>query len=105
MLMTTTDRVEGRQIIAYYGIVTGETIMGANAVRDFVASITDFIGGRSGVYESKLSEAKDIALNEMAAQAHRMGANAVIGIDLDYEMVRDGMMMCVASGTAVRLQD
>ncbi|TCZ75151.1 YbjQ family protein [Paenibacillus albiflavus] len=104
MILTTTNSVEGKRITAYYGIVTGETIMGANIVRDFVASITDIIGGRSGAYESKLSEAKNIALHEMESQAHSLGANAVVGIDLDYEMVRDGMMMCVASGTAVWIE-
>jgi len=101
MIMTTTNSVEGKRIVEYIGIVTGETIMGANVVRDFMASIADVIGGRSGAYESKLAEAKDIALSEMRDQAHRLGANAIVGIDLDYETIRDGMMMCVASGTAV----
>jgi uncharacterized protein YbjQ (UPF0145 family) len=101
MIMTTTGSIEGKNIKEYLGIVTGETIMGANVVRDFVAAISDVIGGRSGVYESKLAEAKNIALGEMREQARRLGANAVIGIDLDYETIRDGMMMCVASGTAV----
>jgi len=105
MIMTTTGSVEGKAIKEYLGIVTGETIMGTNVVRDFIASITDVVGGRSGQYESKLAEAKSIALGEMRDAAYRLGANAIVGIDLDYETIRDGMMMCVASGTAVVLAD
>lgn len=84
------------------GIVTGEAIMGANIVRDLFASITDVIGGRSGAYESKLKEARTICLKEMEEEAMRLGANGVIGVDLDYEVVREGMLMVSASGTAVR---
>jgi uncharacterized protein YbjQ (UPF0145 family) len=101
MLVTTTPNVEGYRITQYMGIVTGETIMGANIVRDFLASITDVIGGRSGTYENKLKEARDIAISEMVAQAQKMGANAIVGVDLDYEVVRDGMLMVTVSGTAV----
>ncbi|GGG11654.1 YbjQ family protein [Paenibacillus abyssi] len=103
MIITTTPTIEGRPIVDYVGIVNGEAIMGANIVRDFFASITDVVGGRSGAYESKLKEARDIAINEMKDQAHRMGANAIVGIDIDYEVVREGMLMVAVSGTAVRL--
>ncbi|WP_127531723.1 YbjQ family protein [Paenibacillus kobensis] len=104
MLMTTTPSIEGRKIADYLGIVTGEAIMGANVVRDFFASITDIVGGRSGAYESKLKEARDVAFEEMRVQASRIGANGIVGIDIDYEVVRDGMLMVAVSGTAVRFQ-
>ncbi|RUS47206.1 YbjQ family protein [Cohnella sp. AR92] len=104
MLVTTTNNVEGYRITNYYGIVNGETIMGANVFRDFMASITDIVGGRSGAYENKLKEARDTAISEMVGQAHRMGANAIVGVDVDYEVVRDGMLMVAASGTAVFIQ-
>lgn len=106
MLITTTNTIEGKRITAYYGIVTGETIIGANIVKDFFASITDIVGGRSGKYEQVLREAKQIALREMEENAARMGANAVISVDLDYETIGDkgSMMMVSASGTAVRLE-
>lgn len=101
MLVTTTPNVEGYRITQYMGIVNGETIMGANIFRDFLASITDVVGGRSGAYESKLKEARDIAIAEMVSQAQRLGANAVVGVDVDYEVVREGMLMVAVSGTAV----
>lgn len=101
MLLTTTNTIEGKRIIHYYGIVSGETIIGANVFRDFFASIRDIVGGRSGSYEEVLREAKDTALREMQEQAQSMGANAVIGIDLDYETVNGSMLMVTASGTAV----
>jgi len=104
MLVTTTPNVEGYRITAYYGLVTGETIMGANIFRDFMASITDVVGGRSGAYESKLKEAREIAVSEMTASAQRMGGNAVVGVDVDYEVIRDGMLMVAVSGTAVRVE-
>ena len=88
MLMTTTPSVEGKQIVRYLGVVTGETIIGANVFRDFLAGVRDFFGGRSGSYEAVLREAKDTALEEMARQAEALGANAVVGIDLDYESCR-----------------
>ncbi|TFE24855.1 YbjQ family protein [Cohnella luojiensis] len=105
MLITTTPNVEGYRITAYHGLVTGETIMGANIFRDFLASITDVVGGRSGTYESKLKEARDIAVSEMTSQAQSLGANAVVGVDVDYEVIRDGMLMVAVSGTAVRIDE
>ena len=94
-------------ITKYYGIVTGETIIGANLFRDFFASIRDIVGGRSGSYEEVLRQAKDTALREMQDQAALLGANAVVGVDLDYETVGDSgsMLMVTASGTAVRIED
>lgn len=103
MLITTTPTFEGRPIQEYSGVVTGEAIMGANVVRDFFASITDIVGGRSGAYESKLKEARDVAIEEMKNQAARLGANAIVAIDIDYEVVREGMLMVAVSGTAVRI--
>lgn len=106
MLITTTPSVEGKRIVTYYGIVSGETIIGANIVKDFFASITDIVGGRSGKYEKVLREAKDTALREMTEHAARLGANAVIGVDLDYETIgeRGSMMMVSASGTAIKVE-
>jgi len=101
MIMTTTPAIEGYPIKHYAGIATGEVIMGANVVRDFLASITDIVGGRSGAYESKLQEARDAAFDEMKQKASLMGANAIVGIDIDYEVIRDGMLMVAVSGTAV----
>jgi uncharacterized protein YbjQ (UPF0145 family) len=101
MILTTTNGVEGRTITAYKGIVVGEAIMGANIVRDFFASVTDVIGGRSGAYESKLKDARDEAMAEIEERARAMGANAVVGIDLDYEVIGDSMLMVSISGTAV----
>lgn len=107
MLITTTPIVEGKRIIEYYGIVSGETIIGANVFRDLFASIRDIVGGRSGSYEEVLRKAKNTALQEMQAQAAQMGANAVLGVDLDYETVggSGSMLMVTASGTAVRIED
>ncbi len=104
MIVTTTPTIEGKTITAYKGIVAGEAIMGANIVRDLFASITDIVGGRSGAYESKLIQARQIALDEMAQHAAQAGANAVVGVDLDYEVIREGMLMVTASGTAVVVQ-
>ena len=101
MLITTTSIIEGKKIKNYLGIVAGEAIMGANVVRDIFASITDVIGGRSGAYESKLKEAREIAIEEMSEKAYKLGANAIVGVDIDYEVIRDGMLMVTASGTAV----
>jgi uncharacterized protein YbjQ (UPF0145 family) len=102
MMVTTTPNIEGRRIARYFGLVTGEAILGANIVRDFMAGITDIIGGRSAAYEKSLKEAKATALAEMVQEAQSMGANAVIGVDLDYETVGQGSMLMVsASGTAV----
>lgn len=103
MLITTTNSLDGKTISNYLGIVCGEAIMGANIVRDLFASITDIVGGRSGAYEQKLAQARQIALDEMDAQARKLGADAVVGVDLDYEVIREGMLMVTASGTAVTL--
>jgi len=101
MIVTTTPSIQGREIVEYIDIVTGETIMGANVVRDFLASVRDVVGGRSGAYESKLKEARVIAMEEMKDATRRLGANAIVGIDVDYEVVREGMLMVAVSGTAV----
>lgn len=101
MLVSTTNNIEGKTIQTYHGIVTGEAILGANIVRDLFASITDVIGGRSSAYENKLAEAREIAIEEMKERAMKLGANAVIGVDLDFETIREGMLICVATGTAV----
>ncbi|MGI6566003.1 MAG: heavy metal-binding domain-containing protein [Firmicutes bacterium] len=105
MIVTTTPNVEGRQIAQYYGVVAGETIMGANIFRDFMASITDVIGGRSAAYEDQLIKARKTAIQEMCDRAAQLGANAVVGVDIDYEVLgsSNGMLMVTASGTAVRL--
>ncbi len=103
MIVTTTPTIEGHPIKEYKGLVTGETIIGANFVKDFFAGIRDIVGGRSSSYESVLREAKDVALKEMQESAQLMGANAVIGVDLDYEALgaNGSMLMVTASGTAV----
>ncbi len=101
MILSTTPSLEGKTITRYFGIVSGEAILGANVVRDFFAGITDIVGGRSAAYEEELRKAKDIALAEMAAQAAKLGANAVLSVDLDYETVGQSMLMVSASGTAV----
>jgi len=103
MLVTTTPAIEGKSVQAYLGIVSGEAIMGANLIRDIFASVTDIVGGRSGAYETKLRQARTVAINEMTASAEELGGNAVIGVDIDYEVVREGMLMVTASGTAVRV--
>ncbi|MEM6782154.1 MAG: heavy metal-binding domain-containing protein [Bacteroidota bacterium] len=104
MLVSTTSSLDGRPVTEYLGLVSGEAILGANVVRDFFAGIRDVIGGRSGAYERELRKAKDIALDEMTDLAAEMGADAVIGVDLDYQTVGQGMLMVTASGTAVRLR-
>ena len=104
MIQTTTPSVEGRTIAEYLGVVTGEAILGANIVKDLFAGIRDIVGGRSGAYEEELRRAREIAMEELAAEATARGADAVVGIDLDYETVGNGsMLMVTASGTAVRL--
>jgi uncharacterized protein YbjQ (UPF0145 family) len=102
MIVTTTPTVEGHTITAYHGIVVGEAILGANVFRDIFAGITDIIGGRSGAYEEELGKARAVALEEMEARARQMGGNAVVGVDLDYEVINN-MLMVSASGTAVTL--
>ena len=101
MIIATTPSIEGHTITDYKGIVVGEAIMGANVVRDVFASITDIVGGRSGAYESKLQDARETALRELEDRARDKGANAVVGVDLDYEVVGQSMLMVSASGTAV----
>ena len=105
MLLATTSIIEGRQIATYHGLVSGEAILGANVFRDLFAGIRDIVGGRSAAYEKELRRAKDLALQQMVEQANALGANAVIGIDLDYETIGQGgsMLMVSASGTAVTL--
>ncbi len=105
MLVTTTNNVEGKKILKYHGLVTGEAILGANIFKDFFAGIRDIVGGRSSAYEKELRAAKDIALDEIKMEAKNLGANAVIAIDLDYETLGQGsMLMVTASGTAVTLE-
>ena len=103
MILTTTPQIEGHPIREYKGLVTGETIIGANVIKDIKASIKDFFGGRSGSYERVLIEAKETSLKEMTARAQSMGANAIVGIDIDYETVGESgaMLMVATSGTAV----
>ena len=103
MIITTTPTIEGRPLKEYKGIVTGETIIGANFLKDFLAGIRDFIGGRSGAYEKVLREGKETSIQEMIQRAEALGANAIVGIDLDYETVGQGgsMLMVTCSGTAV----
>lgn len=103
MLMTTTPAVEGRRITRYCGIVSGEAILGANFLKDLFAGIRDIVGGRSGTYEHELQRAREIALQDLEAAAAELGANAVIAIDLDYEVLgkENGMLMVSATGTAV----
>ena len=105
MILTTTQTIEGRTVSAYRGIVHGEAILGANIFKDLFAGIRDIVGGRSGAYEQELAKARTIAMEEMAAAAAQLGADAVVGIDIDYETVGQGgsMLMVTASGTAVRL--
>ncbi len=100
MIVTTTNGIEGRSISAYHGIVVGEAILGANVFRDMFAGITDIIGGRSGAYERSLGEARETALKEMEERARAMGGNAVVGVDIDYEVINN-MLMVSASGTSV----
>ncbi len=103
MLLTTTSHVDGRQVTRYHGIVTSEVILGANIFRDLFAGIRDIVGGRSGSYEKPLRDARRTALDELAAEARDLGANGVIGIDFDYEVIgkNGSMLMVSASGTAV----
>ncbi len=106
MLVTTTNSIEGRKVTKYIGLVSGETIIGANIFKDLFASIRDVVGGRSGSYEQVLREAKDTAISEMQQYASALGANAIIGVDLDYETVGSGgsMLLVAATGTAVVIE-
>jgi len=105
MIVTTTPDIQGKNITKYFGLVSGEAILGANIFKDIFASITDIVGGRSATYEKELRTAKDLAVKEMIDQAQAMGANAVVGVDLDYETIgsggHGGMLMVSACGTAV----
>ena len=105
MILTTTPTIEGRQIVAYKGVVFGEVIAGVDFLRDIAASIRNFVGGRSGSYEEELIHAREQAMDEMRQRAQAMGADAVVGIDIDYEVLgaNTGMLMVTASGTAVKL--
>ncbi len=103
MIITTTPTIQGKEIKEYLGLVTGEAIMGANLIKDIFASITDIVGGRSAAYEKELTRARDIAVKEMGENAAALGANAIVGVDLDYETVRQGMLMVAVSGTAVKI--
>ena len=108
MLVTTTNTLQDKKIVAYYGVVSGEAILGTNIFRDFFAGIRDIVGGRSGSYEKALREAKNTAMKEMVDAAQALGANAVIGVDIDYETISmgegGGMLMVATSGTAVRYE-
>ena len=102
MIITTTNNIENKPVSQYLGVVTGEAILGANIIRDFFASITDIVGGRSGAYEEELKKAREIAFHEMEEKAQQLGATAIIGVDVDYETVGQGMLMVAVSGTAVK---
>lgn len=104
MIFATTNMLQGYEIKEYLGVIAGEAIMGANVFRDFTAGIRDIVGGRSGSYEKELRRAKELAMEDMEAKAKALGANAVIGIDLDYETIRGSMLMVSVSGTAVVAQ-
>ncbi len=103
MVITTTPTIEGRPVQIYLGVVTGEVIVGANVIKDFMAGMRDFFGGRSKAYEKVLIQAKNEAIDEMQINAEKLGANAIIGVDLDYETIggRGSMLMVMVSGTAV----
>ncbi|USH03129.1 heavy metal-binding domain-containing protein [Grimontia kaedaensis] len=103
MILTTTPTIQGREITHYHGVVVGEAILGANIFKDIFASIRDIVGGRSAAYEQELAKAREIAFEELRERAHSAGGNAVVGIDLDYEVVgpNGGMLMVSVSGTAV----
>jgi len=106
MIVTTTPTIEGRRIKEYLGVITGEAVLGANLFRDFFAGIRDIVGGRSGAYEKELKKARRIAFEELEAAADKLGANAVVGVDIDYEVLgkENGMLMVTVSGTAVRAE-
>jgi uncharacterized protein YbjQ (UPF0145 family) len=106
MLVVTTPAIEGKHVIQYFGVVSGEAILGANIFQDFFAGIRDIVGGRSAAYERELKKAKDIAIAEMVQQAQSLGGNAVLGVDLDYETIgaNGSMLMVSASGTAVQIE-
>jgi uncharacterized protein YbjQ (UPF0145 family) len=102
MIVTTTPDIQGQTIREYLGIVIGESILGTNILRDIMAGLRDVVGGRSKAYEEKMNDARDIAIREMVEKAQALGADAVVGVDIDYETVGNNMMMVSASGTAVK---
>jgi len=104
VLVSTTPNIEGKRIVKYLGLVSGEAVMGANIFKDVFAGIRDIIGGRSAAYEKELKKAKEIAIKEMVEQATELGANAVVSVDLDYETIGQSMLMVSASGTAVVIE-
>ncbi len=104
MILTTTPHVEGQKIVKYLGIISGETILGANIFRDIGASLRNLVGGRAKVYEASLREAKESAMNDIMAEAKNLGANAIVGIHLSYEAIDTGMLMVTVSGTAVLIE-
>jgi uncharacterized protein YbjQ (UPF0145 family) len=106
MILSTTNNIEGKKVVKYLGLVSGDAILGANIFRDFFASIRDIVGGRSAAYEKELRKAKDIAIGEMREQAKNLGANAIVGIDIDYETIgtNSSMLMVSANGTAVVIE-
>jgi uncharacterized protein YbjQ (UPF0145 family) len=106
MILSTTNSIEGKKVVKYLGLVSGDAILGANIFRDFFASIRDIVGGRSAAYEKELRKAKDIAIGEMREQAKNLGANAIVGIDIDYETIgtNSSMLMVSANGTAVVIE-
>jgi uncharacterized protein YbjQ (UPF0145 family) len=103
MIITTTDGVEGKRVTAYLGVISADVVMGSNAIRDFFASVRDWVGGRAGSYEKVLADARREAVEELAEKAAKLGADAVIGVDLDYQSVGGTMLMVAANGTAVKL--
>ncbi len=103
MIVTTTDGVEGKRVTAYLGVISADVVMGSNAIRDFFASVRDWVGGRAGSYEKVLADARREAVEELAEKAAKLGADAVIGVDLDYQSVGGTMLMVAANGTAVKL--
>lgn len=103
LIISTTPEIQGKQIQEYLGLVAGEAVFGANVFKDFLAGLRDVVGGRSGVYETELRNARNSAIDEMSEQAEDLGANAVVGVDVDYETIGDSMLMVAVSGTAVKL--
>jgi len=104
MIITTTPRIEGKEVIEYLGVVTGEAILGANIFKDFFAGIRDIVGGRSAAYEKELAKAREIAFEEITQNATNLGGDAIIGVDIDYETVAQSMLMVTVSGTCVKLK-
>ena len=104
MIVSTTHSIEGKRVVDYLGVVTGEAIVGANVLRDIAATARDIFGGRSGAYEEELRKARNLALQEMQQEAEQLGASAVVGVDIDYESIRGTMLMVSTCGTAVRLE-